>query len=159
MNSALTSSPTILTCPAPPWVLCWALLHRVILGIHWEEKAVIATFLEVLVLNLHILKREPPNLFYVIVSCAVAWNFRRLRFLHFVEVFEDLLVKLLHNHLLVGLVELSRTHKVVQGFCKGCADGCQTISWYTLKLLLLVLFNHFNNYNWVGSIYWASTFI
>ena len=147
ISVAWTSPSPVLTCPAFPSVLDRALLHGVILGIHGEEKTVVAAFLEMLVLYLHILKREPPHLLYIIVSRAMARDLRWLRFLHFVEVFKDLLVKLLHNHLLIGLVELSRTYEVVQGFSEGSSNCCQTISWDTLKLLLLVLFNHFNNYN------------
>ena len=147
ISVAWTSPSPVLTCPAFPSVLDRALLHGVILGIHGEEKAVVAAFLEMLVLYLHILKREPPHLLYIIVSRAMARDLRRLRFLHFVEVFENLLVKLLHDHLLILDAEFSRFHQVVQGLSEGCSDGCQTISWYSLKLLLLILFNHFNNYN------------
>ena len=111
--STLSRSPSILSRSTSSRVLNRALLHGVVLGIHWKEKAVVTAFFKMFVLNLHILKCKPPHLLDIIVSCAVARNFRRLCFLHFIEVFKDLLVELLHDHFFIAFIKLSGPDKVI----------------------------------------------
>ena len=118
-------------------------LHRVVLGAHGEEEAVIAVLLEVLVLYFHVPQREPPNLLHVIVRRAVPRDLRWLRLRHLVEVFEYSLVERLHYHLLVLIFDLVGAQKVIQGLSEGRAKCCETISRYSLELLI----SHINNYN------------
>ena len=73
----------------------------------------------------------------------MARDLGRLRFGHFIEVFEYGLVKLLHYHLFVLVLDLVGTQEVIECLSERRAKGSETISRYTLELLI----SHLNNYN------------